>query len=669
MALARDLGLSPAAAAGGGLAYALGGFSLSSLNLYVYLQAVAWAPLVVMGLGRAAERRPLGLAMGAIFTAVALSTTGVEIVLQAVFAAVVLSLRWSEPRRALRLAVSLSLALGLAAPTIAVMTSLVGGSARSGGFPLDVVLAQSVHPLTLVQVVVGNLLADLSDLTNRWWGMNFFPLGFPYMLSLYLGPALLSLAGLGILDGGSLGRRAALLAFVGTFICVGRWAGLAAIVELVPFANRFRHPSKAFFTAHLAVAILAALALDRLGRVGSERSWRRFGPVAFGVGACLVSLLAVPAVLPGPTRWFFDGFLPPSSTPQFRHDVAAFIVGDAATGGFLAIAAAGVALLVVQRYLSAPAGALALVAFVASDLLRTGAGLNPMAAPSYFRLSPEMAATAVTMRAEGGRVFSCDPTSGPEYFRGRLARASAHDAWTFAVYMETLVPYFNMGARVPSALSRDLTMLVPLERVLAHEEAGSSSVPSNLGRLRRAGVHHVLSLEKIDHPELRLEALVTPSRIAPLTLHHYALRDTLPLRQLAVDAVPAADRSTAEALVADGRLQASGGAAIEGVTEPVVGASGRIVSASDSADSVLLEVEADRSTVVIWRDAFAPGWTAQVNGVHAPVLRADGRHRAVPIPAGRSTVTLRYRPPRLSSALVVSALSLALIALAWRKRF
>ena len=45
LALGRHLGLEPAAAAAGSFVYALGGFCLSTLNLYVYAEAMAWAPL------------------------------------------------------------------------------------------------------------------------------------------------------------------------------------------------------------------------------------------------------------------------------------------------------------------------------------------------------------------------------------------------------------------------------------------------------------------------------------------------------------------------------------------------------------------------------------------------------------------------------------------------
>jgi len=75
MAMARGLGLGYPAAAGGGLVYALGGFYLSCLNLYVYVQAAAWAPLVVLGLVKAAQGGRKWQVMAAAATAVAVSTT------------------------------------------------------------------------------------------------------------------------------------------------------------------------------------------------------------------------------------------------------------------------------------------------------------------------------------------------------------------------------------------------------------------------------------------------------------------------------------------------------------------------------------------------------------------------------------------------------------------
>ena len=54
--LARDLEVGRLGAFLAGALYSLGGLALSSLNLYVFLQALAWAPLVAATLRRAAIR-------------------------------------------------------------------------------------------------------------------------------------------------------------------------------------------------------------------------------------------------------------------------------------------------------------------------------------------------------------------------------------------------------------------------------------------------------------------------------------------------------------------------------------------------------------------------------------------------------------------------------------
>src|SRR2546428_292258 len=52
LALGRHLGLDPVAAAAGSFVYALGGFWLSTLNLYLSAEAIAWGPLVILGARR-----------------------------------------------------------------------------------------------------------------------------------------------------------------------------------------------------------------------------------------------------------------------------------------------------------------------------------------------------------------------------------------------------------------------------------------------------------------------------------------------------------------------------------------------------------------------------------------------------------------------------------------
>ncbi len=63
-----------------------------------------------------------------------------------------------------------------------------------------------------------------------------------------------------------------------------------------------------------------------------------------------------------------------------------------------------------------------------------------------------------------------------------------------------------------------------------------------------------------------------------------------------------------------------------------------------TADRVVVEVEAPGPGVVVVNEAWYPGWRARVDGADAPVLRANGFVRAVPVPAGARTIELEFRP-------------------------
>jgi hypothetical protein len=294
----------------------------------------------------------------------------------------------------------------------------------------------------------------------------------------------------------------------------------------------------------------------------------------------------------------------------------------------VAIAAGLVGLFVATRRLPPARGAVVVVALLAADLLRTGTGLNPMVTRAFFDLSPEMSRVAAALSSERGRVFTCDPLLSREYLQARLARFGRHEVWMPGVFMETLVPNFNMKVRLPSAYSQDVTGLVPLERVLPPAMNACASLDALAERFRAAGIAHVISLDPLEHPALTLRAVVAPARIAPLSIRVYALRDPLPLRE----------------------------------------AAGAIAAIREGADWIQMQVEADRPTTVVVRDAYAPGWRAWVNGRAAPVSRVDGRHRGVEVPAGASRVELRYRPPSFVPGLVLTLVSGAVAVLLWLRR-
>ena len=86
---------------------------------------------------------------------------------------------------------------------------------------------------------------------------------------------------------------------------------------------------------------------------------------------------------------------------------------------------------------------------------------------------------------------------------------------------------------------------------------------------------------------------------------------------------------------------------------------GRIVSASEAGNRLEFEVDSTAAATLVVRDAWAPGWSARVDGRDAPLRLVEGHYRGVDVGPGRSRVHLLYRPPGLAAGLALAALGLA----------
>jgi hypothetical protein len=190
------------------------------------------------------------------------------------------------------------------------------------------------------------------------------------------------------------------------------------------------------------------------------------------------------------------------------------------------------------------------------------------------------------------------------------------------VLQDTFAPDTNLRSALPTALTPDRTMLVPVSRVISPAEADPSAFPSLVDRLRAAGVAHVLSLDPLAVPGLVPREVVRPPRIAPLALHVYQLAGARPLAE----------------------LHAAGTGA--GTALPI----------TRRGDRIETEVDASRPGRLVVREAWAAGWEARIDGHPAGVECVDGRHLGVDVAPGHHRVELRYRPPRFQAGLAVSVL-------------
>jgi hypothetical protein len=74
--------------------------------------------------------------------------------------------------------------------------------------------------------------------------------------------------------------------------------------------------------------------------------------------------------------------------------------------------------------------------------------------------------------------------------------------------------------------------------------------------------------------------------------------------------------------------------------------------------------------MLVLRDQDFPGWQAYVDGVRAPLCRADYLFRAVPLAPGEHLVEFRYRPLSfgIGLSLLWGAMVVAGVLLAWPRR-
>jgi hypothetical protein len=626
---------------------------VSSLNLYVFLQALALAPGVVLALRRAALRGGRSIALAGLLLGLSLMTLAVEFVLQAVILGLALGMLASPHRRGLlRLALAAVLGLSLAGVPVGVLSAMLPETVRGPGFAPDVALANAVHPFSLLQAIVPGLFGSLSSPAEVWWGNRFFSKGLPYFLSFYVGPLVLALAAVGLVRMERHHRLVLLLiAGLALVYALGDSGGLAPLLQRVPLLRSFRYPSKAMLLPHLTIAVLAGLGTDGL-RQG--RGICLFA-VSCAACACAAGALAIPLTLFPEASRTWAGL-----TPQMFPRAAAGVIDEALATALVALVGVLLAHMVARGAL-APTRAAALVALaLALDLARADAGINPQVAASYFDAIPELSALRLD-RLGGGRVFSYGVDGSPT-FRDFMPRAGQRlGLLAFFINRQLLAPYGNLLDQVEAPEGKDLTSFVLRPPELVLDDYDPRRVGAILPKLRAAAVSRILSLDALIHPDLQLLATL-PLGLPELVIHVYAVDHAWPRTYVACRAVTVGSmEAAAERPLLSGFDPARDVALLSAA--PLSCSKGDVLARQGMPGQEEYEVQADGPFCLVMRDSFARGWHAFSEGHEVPVVRANGKHRAVCLPGGRHRILLRYEPPGLGAGVALMAAGMVGLAL------
>lgn len=613
--LARALSLETRAVWVAGLVYGLSGVLLSMVPLFPLYHAAALAPWVVSAI-LAASRRPdaarisrLGLLL-----ALQVSTLAVEVVAQTVVLGLVVAAPLPTRRRALALLGGFVLAAAIAAPAILGTWALIADTARGRGFAVSEAFAWSLRPAALLDALLPGFFGNIHTATGKgYWGQPFFTGGFPYFISLYVGPGVLLLAACAR---GAVPRRLWVLVACGVFLALGSHTPLAWAMR--PLMHHIRSPVKFVFLSTLAIALLAAYGVDRS---------RREAPIRARFWLTLALLLAAaPLIL---RRWpDLPARLFASLVPEIASPSAHLVTSSAWPASFGMTGALFVCLVLALR---TPRLAFCAGAFVACDLLAANGSINLFADASFYELRAPVRRMLEDARSHdaSSRWFSFGAEAGTPGLDwvSRLLQPDS-DVWLYYLDRQALWPRTNIIDGIDSAFEEDAEGWAPQGASLNTGERVPARFAEYREALRRAGVRWVVSFAPLP------ESLAVLRNQAPFSEIRLALR----LYEIA-DARP---RAYWTANLADG--------------DPVAGDGATVEYERPDAHTVRLRVNGPPGYVHVI-EGFDPGWQVDSPQLARPILRSGRRYWAIRT-SGNETMTIRYKPRWLAPALISCALGL-----------
>jgi len=650
--LALRLGLTRLGSTLAGAAYVLSGPGLSLVIHLHHLCGAAWMPWVLLAASRVADRPGVrsAVTLGAVAGVQSLAGSGDMLVLSALAAAILVLVWPRSPGVAGRQLRSLMCA-GLLAAALGAgqWLPLLEVALRSERSSLDVTTRTfwSLHPATAVGFAFPvpwreiPFQADVKAL--------LFEGREPLFYSVYLGGAVLGLAGAGLAIGGRWRRLllgalllASLLGALGRFTPVYDW-----FVFLVPPLRVFRYPAKALVLTALATALLAGAGLDASRRLRRWALCVALVPIAAGAALFWAA---------GP-EWgsaFVMRRLRPETMTELMHALARPVVESA----LLLAVTAGVVFW--RSRLSRAALALLCLA----DLVLAHRTINPTAPGDFYEWRPP---TLDALRpAPDGRLFVVDYSLAPPervpLLLGRkdpyitpLSLQRPRRAWAEALAFRTY-PLSPMAASwgVPGSFDVDALGLFPPERsVLAALPWILDGTPDLVRLLRLGAVDRVAALHVI--PGLELRATIPSPFPEPVRVHGVPGR--VP-RAYLVDGMRVSRRPLKSMLEAD--FDPTREAVLESgeSAPPGDGSCGDAALVRADGDSAIVEVEALRPAILVLVDGFDPAWTATLDERPAAVFRVNGAFRGVRVPAGRHHVEMRYRPASVFVGLALTGLGL-----------
>ncbi|MGC4120138.1 MAG: YfhO family protein [Myxococcales bacterium] len=656
---ARRLGAGPGAALAAGLGFGFTGHLVSSTDNLQYLTALGALPLLFATLHRLLEDGLTPARIGAMGAASFLCAAagdpqawGIALVSMPFYA---LAIGPKEVERSLRLRramAALAACVVGALPVLMPLALWLPESSRAALKASDREL-WNLSPWRLLELVVPYLARDRMGVqVSPLYGAFFESLDpIPWVASVYLGVTVFALGLTAALGD----RRAAWLAagaVVLLWAAMGSRSGFGQLAAQVPVLRSLRFWEKLAVWPALLASAAAAIGIQRVEE-DRPRARRLAIAAACAAMACVGSWALAPRLA---AAWPARGG---SAVPEV---LVAQLEGNLADG-FLH---AGLLLL-----------ALSAVTFAASrgSLRKTGAVLAVLVAldvcganvRAYFLDSAEVdrptGVLAEELRRQPGLQRVVTPFEPYVGYQGLTQSESSNlvgslslgAAWNVSQRIGNFDYY--TGA-VPRRLYEVNESLAP-SRLLPNVglwDVGHAVVPASREASAGVGVPRDAPVEAL---EPKVGALLVAVRHRPRAYVAGRVESRSPEQALAFALDPGSvggDLTVVEANVPAGAETGRGAV--------------RVVS--EEPAEIALEATAEGPALVVLNDAYAPGWSAEVDRREATIVAANYLVRGVFVDAGTHEIVFRYSTPGLTAGLLVLVAGvaglLAWAALARRRR-
>ncbi len=624
----RRLGFSPDASLIASAGFGFSGFIVSLSLLIVLLSTVAWFPLVIILLDRAARERWLrsSLLLGLVM-AIQILAGEMEMAIMSWMLALLAV--WLSPRSGIApkiwlrslgaLLLGLAIAMVLSLPQLALTLELIPRSNRGSGLSLESASAWALEWGRLKSFLLPNYILPLSETGgNRYWMLGFFA-GGPYILSYYLGITLAPL----VMVSFARGHRIKSLLWVmigalGLGLALGnRLPFYRVLFEHLPAFSLFRIPEKLVFPVFVSFAMLTALGAEAI----QAKAWRfsKTGWLLFFAGGITLALM-----LAFPLRLEILGM----DFERVRHylfnRVSWRVCG-------LALMSLGLVLLAAAKNKTWPMRALALLVF--ADLFLALHQLNPPLGRDFyqpnafireFKQQQEKRTYPVRIISlKNPDDLSINKVRDPVQLY-RNTRDSLYSSWAL---------YFKLDDTdlLSSFYARDFDQFHQLAK----------NPDPLMARL-------IYSRSGIEYTYTRRQGFVPVGLPFPRARIFYSARALADQDQiLSIWSDPNFPALQTALLESESGNQA--GTKALSMSEPA-----RVIDYKN--ELARIEANAKEEAWLVLLDSYYPGWKASIGDKELKIYRADGFFRGVKIPAGKSVIEFRYAPSRFKWALRASGL-------------